>query len=105
MAQERKPTPMARRIVRLLAHTISTEEGACVAPLVQRLQLTDLPRGVPASYTLHLTSEGQGTFLVTCRELPDLEIYAKDEDEALAMAEQRIREAVAAKQNPSGTSH
>ncbi len=104
MAQDHNPTPMARRIVRLLAHTISTEEGACVAPLVQRLQLTDLPRGVPASYTLHLSPEGQGTFLVTCRELPDLEIYAKDEDEALAMAEQGIREAAAAQQNPSGTS-
>jgi hypothetical protein len=105
MGQDRKPTPMARRIVRLLAHTISTEEGAYVAPLVQRLQLTDLPTGVPAGYTLHLSPEVQGTFLVTCRELPDLEIYARDEDEALAMAEQGIREAFAAKQNPSSTSH
>ena len=33
MAQESRPTPMARRIVSLLKHTISTEDGDGVAAM------------------------------------------------------------------------
>jgi predicted RNase H-like HicB family nuclease len=55
------------------------------------------PDGVaPMIFTVDLAPDQRGTFLVTCREVADVVIFAEDEEAGLARAEQAIRDALEA---------
>jgi antitoxin HicB len=49
------------------------------------------------SYRIELTSDDNGTLLVTCPDLPEVTTFAEDEDEARLRAVDAIEEALAAR--------
>ena len=94
MAQKHDCTPVAQRFIRLLRQTISTEDGTCIAGITHHLPIVPRDGGVPRTFTVYLAPDSKGSFLVSCRELPDLLTFGATEEEALAMAEVVIREAL-----------
>ena len=79
----------------LLRQAVATDDG--IAAISHRLPITPPDGGVPTTYTVHLAPDNKGTFLVTCRELPEVTTFGEDEEEALSMAEEAIREALEAR--------
>lgn len=61
-------------------------------PLSHHLQIVPPEGGLPAVFTVELTPYAGGSFLVACRELPEVLTYGVSEEEALLMAELAIRE-------------
>lgn len=66
-----------------------------MAAISHRLPIVSPGRDVPMTFTIHLAPDERGTFLVTCRELPDLTSFGRDDEEALEAAEASISEALA----------
>ena len=81
----------------MMQQAISTKDGTSLATVRHLLPVQHAANGPPTIYTVYLAPDDKGTFLVTCRELPDLLTFGEDEEEALAMAEHAIREAFAAR--------
>jgi hypothetical protein len=84
MAQTHATTPVAQRFIGLLRQAISAEDGTRMAGVTHHLPIVPRGGGVPRTFTVDLAPDDKGTFLVSCRELPDLLTFGKDEDEALA---------------------
>ena len=101
MAQHTNTTPLGRRLLGLMRIAIATDGDQGLAAISHRLPIALPGRNVPMTFTVHLAPDDKGTFLVTCRELPDLTTFGRDEEEALEMAEESIREAIAARQGSS----
>ena len=80
----------------MMQQAVSTEDGTSLATVRHLLPIQHAANGLPTIYTVYLAPDDKGTFLVTCRELPDLLTFGQDE-EALAMAEHAIGEAFAAR--------
>ncbi len=49
------------------------------------------------AYPIELTSDGNGTFLVTCPDLPEVTTFGEDEADAVRHAGDAIKEALAAR--------
>lgn len=86
------PSGAGLRFMGLLRTTI--EDGTALAALSHRVLVRPVPHGPSIPYTVYLAPDERGTFLVTCRELPDLLTFGEDEDEALSMAQIAIEEAL-----------
>lgn len=99
MAQRYEPIPVAQRFMRLLRQAVSTRDGTRIAGVTHHLPIEPPEGGVPVTYTVSLSPDERGTFLVTCRELPTLAIYARSEEDALAMTEEAIRELMAVRRS------
>jgi hypothetical protein len=80
---------MARRIVALLKQAVANDDGDGQAALPHRLQVKPPDREPPITCTVYLQPDTQGTFLVTCKELPDIRTFGETE-EALRMVELAI---------------
>ena len=78
----------------MLRNAIDTEPGTALSAISHRVLVQPRPGGPAISYTVYFAPDDQGTFLVTCRELPDLLTFGEDEDEALSMAEIALVEAL-----------
>ena len=82
-----QPSSVGLRFLGMLRNAIDTEPGRALAAIAHRVLVQPRAGGPSISYTVYLAPDDQGTFLVTCRELPDLLTFGEDEDEALSMAE------------------
>ncbi len=102
MAPRRDCTPVAQRFIRLLRQAISSEDGTSLAGVTHHLPVTPRDGGMPKAFTVYLAPDRRGRFLVSCRELPDLLTFGATEEEALAMAEVVIREALADQRRSCG---
>jgi predicted RNase H-like HicB family nuclease len=92
-----KPTPLACKLVGLLKQAVATDGQTPQAPLVHKFCIKRSPERSALTLTLVLWPDDVGrTFLITCRELPELLAFGEDEEEALEMGETAIREALAA---------
>ena len=87
MLPKSQPSSVGLRFLGMLRNAIDTEPGTAQAAISHRVLVQPRPGGPPISYTVYLAPDDRGTFLVTCRELPDLLTFGEDEDEALSMAE------------------
>lgn len=94
MPEPATPSPFARTLVGALKQVIATDGDAAPAALTHRLLIRPASRDRPIPYTVHLAPDDQGTFLVTCREIPDVLTFGEDEEEALKMARYAILEAL-----------
>ena len=92
-----KPSSVGLRFLGMLKNAVESEDGLGLAALCQHI-LVQPPCGGPlVSYTVYVSPDVRGTFLVTCKELPDLRIDCENEEEALSLAEAAIREALGAR--------
>lgn len=92
MAHSNKPTPWAREVVRLLRQVVTDDDGNGLPAISHRLPIVTPDSRAPAIFTLDLSPDQHGTFLVICREVPDIVLFAETEEEGLTKAEQAIRE-------------
>ena len=99
MAQSGRPTPWGLELVRLLRQAVTDDDGSGLPAISHRLPIATLHSRVPAIFTLDLSPDQRGTFLVLCREVPDVVLFAEDEEEGLVRAEQAIREALEAQRS------
>ena len=94
MPSTSKPSKVGLRFLGMLRNAIEVEDGTALAAICHRVLVQPVLSGPSMSYTVYLAPDDQGTFLVTCRELPDLLTFGEDEEEALSMAEIAIEEAL-----------
>ncbi len=86
MPQPSDPTPSSKRLVALFRMAVATDEDSYLPALTYRLPV-EVPRSEATfTYTVDLLPDAKGTFLVACRELPDLLTFGENEEDALAMA-------------------
>lgn len=78
---------------------MADEEGHGLRAISHRLPVTTTDGVAPKIFTVDLAPNQEGTFLVTCRELPDVVMLAEDEEKGLVRAEQAIREALEAQRS------
>jgi hypothetical protein len=78
----------------MLKTAIEVEDGTSLPALTHHILVQPVPGGPMIPYTVYLAPDEKGTFLVTCRELPDLLTFGKNEEEALEMAVVTIEEAL-----------
>lgn len=97
MAQKNDPTPLGQRLVRLMRMASKKTDGVGLAAISHRLPIRHAANLPPKIYTVDLAPHDNGTFLVTCRELPEVATFGENEEEALAMAEIAIEEALSAR--------
>jgi predicted RNase H-like HicB family nuclease len=90
-------TPLGRRLVRLMRMAGMTGQGVGLAPLSHRLFLPHEAGRPPSSFNVDLAPDDAGTFLVSCRELPEVMTFGRDEEEALEMARCAIMKALSAR--------
>ena len=92
MAQYGEPTPFALALVRRMRLSITADDDSGLPAISHRLPVA-APGGVaPLIFTVDLSPDQRGTFLVTCREVPEVLMFAEDEEKALAGAEQAIKD-------------
>jgi predicted RNase H-like HicB family nuclease len=73
---------------------ITSDDEIGLPAISHRLPLA-IPNGaVPLIFTLDLAPDDCGSFLVTCREVPDVVLLENTEEAALARAEAMIRESL-----------
>ncbi len=96
MAQEINPIPPSRNLVRLMQQATATKDGFSIGTITHRIPIRHPAGDVPRTYTVYLTPDAQGTFVVTCRERPRVLVFGEDEEEALHMAKEAIEEALRA---------
>lgn len=101
MAQSSRPTPWGRQLVRMLRQAVADEEGHGLPAISHRLPIATPDGKAPRIFTVDLSPDQEGTFLVTCREVPDVVMFTKDEEDALVRAEQAIREVLVARRSAS----
>ena len=94
MLPKSQPSSVGLRFLGMLRNAIDTEPGTAQAAISHRVLVQPRPGGPPISYTVYLAPDDRGTFLVTCRELPNLLTFGEDEDEALSMAQIALVEAL-----------
>lgn len=94
MAQTSKPTPWMRQLVSMMRRAVADDDGSGLPAMSHRLPIATSDGKAPTIFTLDLAPDQRGTFLVTCREVPDVVLFAEDEEEGLVRAEQAIREAL-----------
>jgi predicted RNase H-like HicB family nuclease len=96
MAHPGKPTPMGLKLMGLLRQVVADDAGQGLAAISHRLPVETPGWAAPRTYTVFLEPDDKGMFLVRCRELPGVVAFGENEEEALAEAEEAIREAVGA---------
>ena len=99
MAPPPKPGPVALRAVALMRMAAANDSGDNLAPISYRLPIRLPDSAVPTTFTVHLAPDDRVSFLVTCGELPEIRTCGGDERDALAMAEEAIREALDARRS------
>ena len=87
-------TPLGRRMLRLMRIAATGEGKFGLAALSHSIWIQLAANGPPTSYTVFLAPDQHGTFLVACRELPEVTTFGGSEEEALLMAELAIQEAL-----------
>lgn len=70
-------------------------DGASRRDISHHIPLEHADGRPPTVYTVDLAPNAQGTFLVSCRELPEVVFSSMDEDEALTGAEMAYRRSLA----------
>jgi hypothetical protein len=79
----------------MLRIAAADDSGDGLAPISHRVPI-DVPDTVARlTFTVHLTPCGDGAFIATCSDLPEVTAIGEDEREALERAEDAIREALA----------
>ena len=105
MAQGRSTTPYGHKLIRMMSQAMSTQGGVCMAPISHHIPVVPEP-GQPAIIcTVDLAPTEQGTFLVTCREVPEVNISSPDESQGLARAELIIQLALQSPRSPRHIPH
>ena len=94
MSPKSTPFQAGLRVVDILREGIEVKDGRALAAIRHHVLVQPLPGGLPCPYTVYLAPDETGTFLVTCRELPDLLTFGEDEMEALKMAVVTIKDAL-----------
>ena len=94
MDQSGNPSQWARDLARRMSLTIISDDDFGLPAISHRLLIAAPGHAVPLTFTVDLSPDQRGTFLVTCREVPDVVIFAEDEDEALAGVEVAIKDAL-----------
>ena len=94
MPSTSKPSKVGLRFLGMLRNAIEVEDGTALAAICHQVLVPPVSGGPMISYAVYLAPDKRGTFLVTCRELPDLLTFGEDEDEALSMAQIAIEEAL-----------
>ena len=92
MPRDIKRTRVGRQFLGLLKNAIAMEDGAGLGSISYRLPVASCDGRPPLTYTVYLTPNEDGSFLATCRELPEVTVLATGEEEALSMAEQAIKD-------------
>ena len=94
MARQGKPTARAEELVKRLRLSITADDEIGLPAISHRLPVA-IPNGTaPLMFTLDLAPDEDGTFFLTCREVPDVVLFEDTEDAALARAETLIRESL-----------
>jgi hypothetical protein len=71
--------------------------GDLVLPVVSHTLQVVTPEGGPAAiYTVCLVRDDEGTYMVVCRELPEVLVFEQCERRALAAAQAAINRTLAA---------
>lgn len=81
-----------RELVRLLRQAVADEEGSGLPVILHCLPIATPDGKAPRILTVDLAPDERGTFLATCRDLPDVVMFVEDEEEAFTSAELAIKE-------------
>ena len=80
------PSAFGLSLVRAMKGSIANKSDAGIGVLTHRLPIRPPGSPAPLTFTIDLTQDQDGLFLVTCRELPEVITAAEDEREALSLA-------------------
>lgn len=101
MTPKSRSTRTGRMFIGMMKSAIEMPNSHDQASLCHRLPVA-LPDGSPPiTYTVDLAPDVRGTFLLTCRELPEVATFGETEEDALSMAELAIEEALATRRRSS----
>ncbi len=98
VAERETSSPYVQRVLALLRLVIAADEDTDMAALAHRVPIAAPGWDVPITFTVYLAPDEAGTFLASCRELPEVLTFGETEEEALAMAELAILDELAARQ-------
>jgi hypothetical protein len=79
----------------LLRIAIGEDANDGIPALSHRLPIEVPGSELPVMHTVDLAPDSQGTFLVTCRELPGILTFGAEEEEAIAMAVMAVEDELA----------
>ncbi len=94
MTEHIAPTALGLDLVRAMKAAIASENGAGFAALTHRLPIRSPDEPAPLTFTIDLTQDQDGLFLVTCRELPEVVTAAEDESLAVSLVQLEIMAAL-----------
>ena len=96
MAWKTRPARFNLKLVRAVRKALAKGEDLGL-PVMSRPLAVAPPQGGPAeTYTVRLVRDDEGTYMVTCHELPEVLAFEQCEKRALAAAQTAIGHALAA---------
>lgn len=97
MAWKIRPARFNLRFVRAMRKALANGEDCCgLVPETYHLLVSSPEAEQPARYTVCLVHDDEGTYMATCRELPELLVFESSKADVIATAHATIEEALAA---------
>lgn len=85
MARLSKAATYRCDFIQIMRQAIEKKDSSDLGNIRHHLPFQPPGGGPPAIFIVHLLSNGDGTFLATCREPLGLTVYGNNEEEALAL--------------------
>ena len=96
MAWTTKPGRLNLKLVRAVLKAVAAGEDIGLPVVSHPVRVARPEGGSVVTYTVCLIRDDEGTYMVTCRELPEVLVFEQCERQALIAAQAAIRRALAA---------
>lgn len=97
MAWKTRPARFNLKLVRSVRKALARGEDCGLEAEAYRLLVTALEAERSELYTINLVHDDEGTYMATCREVPEVLVFEDSEGDAVAAAQTAIRKALAAR--------
>ena len=105
MTHQSKPLHSGRWLIQGIRRAFAMEDGVGRQVRSHHIPLEHADGRPPTVYTVDLARTARGTFVVSCRELPEVVFLSSDEGNALTGAEMAIEEALHARRYSADVHH
>ena len=99
MNRKSKPSSVGRKFIGMLRNAIEREDRDALGAICHHLPIPRPGDGPPAVFRVYLSPNTNGSYLATCRELPDVAAIGETEEDALELAQGAIEEALGARRS------